>query len=265
MKRLNLLSLTPFDTLLSSARLLSINNHPMEAMEFLKMRVQAVPWDDEARLELAKIQFTANADLADATTSLHAIAASSRALYGTRTLAAREQGVRSAAEAAGSAELDLLSKRLPLTPATADVPHFFQGRIAAAEQSSDLTVRVRLLLGAVAERPDDAAVRKLLFSAALQAKQYHVALAVYRRTFPEDIETAAGMAEANLQVGAPAEAARYFGIAASKEIDSVHKEAFLDRARQARAAADRMIENERRRPVMRAELDQPEAVQRRLP
>ncbi len=71
------------------------------------------------------------------------------------------------------------------------------------------------------------------------------------------------MAEAYLQIGQPADAARFFGIAASRETETGRKQALEERRKQALAINDRMLENERRRPMIRAELDQPNSVRRR--
>jgi cellulose synthase operon protein C len=264
LRRLNLLAVTPFENLLPSARVLSAADRSADAIAFLKLRLQAVPWDDEARLELAKAQMAANVESATAVQNLQAVIRSRRARYDLRTDAARRtRGAQTAT--AGSRELDLLSGLIPTTAAAAEMPYLFAARVAAAGQTTDSSTRVRLLLGAVAERPDDKAVRNLLFSAALEAKQYHTALAAYRRERENDSEAAAAMGEAHLQIGNASEAARFFGIAASGETDARREQTLRDRQKQARADADRLIENERRRPVIRAELDQPEAVHRRLP
>ena len=114
----------------------------------------------------------------------------------------------------------------------------------------------------------DSAVRRLLFLAALESRQYYVALAANRRAGgvdATDVETAAGMAEAHRQIGQPAEAVPLFGLAASLEKDTGRRQALEERQKQAQAASDRLLENERRRPVMRADVDQPNAVRRRLP
>ena len=164
--------------------------------------------------------------------------------------------------------MDLVSNRIRMTPVDADAPYFFAARTVASEQNEDPNVRVRLLLGAIAERPDDSAVRRLLFLAALESRQYYVALAANRRAGgvdATDAETAAGMAEAHQQTGQPAEAVRSFGLAASLEKDTGRRQALEERQKQAQAASDRLLENERRRPVMRADVDQPNAVRRRLP
>jgi len=270
LKRLNRLSPVAFENLLASARVLSQAGHPVEAEEFLKLRMQAVPWDDEARLELARVEIAVNRQRDLATENLQKVVSSRQAPYDIRTEAAREQAKSGVTPPGptGSREMDLLSNRIRMTPDTADAPYFFAARTVASEQNADPNVRVRLLLGAIAERPDDSAVRRLLFLAALESRQYYVALAANRRAGgvgATDVETAAGMAEAHLQIGQPVEAVPLFGLAASLEKDAGRRQALEERQKQAHAASDRLLENERRRPVMRADVDQPNAVRRRLP
>ena len=267
LRRLNRISAAPFEHLLASSRVLSGNGHPAEAEEFLRLRVQAVPWDSEARLELAKVLIASNRQRDVATQNLQTIVSSAASPYDIRTAAAREQArARIAASGStGSRELDVLSNRTPMTPANADAPFFFAARTAAAEQATDPSIRVRLLLAAIAERPDDSPARLSLFRAALAARQYHDVLAVFRRGDASDVETAAGIAEAHQQLGEFAAAAASYARAASLEKDPARKDAFLTRQREAQAANDRELENERRRPVIRADVDQPNAVRRRIP
>jgi tetratricopeptide (TPR) repeat protein len=269
LKTVNQISAVPFEQLLASARVFSESGHPREAQEFLKERVQAVPWDSEARLQLAKTENALNRkDLASA--DLQKVVISREALYDIRTQAAREQAKAGpAGGTTGTREMDLLSNRIPLTADSADAPFFFAARIAAAEQVSDSSVKVRLLLGAVSERPGDSTARRNLFSAALASRQYRVALAAGRRedvesVEPRDTDMASGLADAHQQLGEFREAMRFFRLAASIEKDSARRQTFEDRAKQAQTANDRQLEDERRRPAMRADLDQPNVVGRRV-
>jgi tetratricopeptide (TPR) repeat protein len=269
LKTLNQISTTPFEQLLASARVFSESGHPREAQDFLKERVQAVPWDSEARLELAKTESALNRkDLASA--DLQKVVISREAPYDVRTQAAREQAKTGAGGGTtGTREMDLLSNRVALTADSADAPFFFAARIAAAEQVSDPAVKVRLLSGAISERPADSTVRRNLFSAALASRQYRVALAVERRDDDEglqlrDADTASGLADAHQQLGEFADAMRFFKLAASLEKDNARRQTFEERAKQAQSANERRMEDERRRPAMRADLDQPNVVGRRV-
>ncbi|HEY2381759.1 MAG TPA: hypothetical protein VGK48_11330 [Terriglobia bacterium] len=256
----------PFDHLIASARVFSENAHPSEAQPFLKVRVQAVPWDYEARLELAKVEAALN-QLTLAMDDLQKIVSASAAPYDIRTQAAQEQAKNGTAPAdsTGSRELDVLSNRTPRTAANTDAPFFFAARLAAAEQSNDPNVKVQLLLNAIAERPDDMTVQRSLFSAAMAARQYRVALAVDSARYPQDPEMAAGVAEAHQQIGEFDQAVRFYKMAAVQEKDAGRRQALEAKEKEAQAANDRKIENERRRPVMRADFDQPNVVGRRLP
>jgi tetratricopeptide (TPR) repeat protein len=266
LRTLNQIDPTPFEHLLAAARLFSDNGHPTEAQEFLKMRIQAAPWDNEARLESAKVEIALN-QKNPARDDLQKIVGSTEAAYDLRTAAAREEGKNGMAAAGSTAsrELDLLSNRIPLTAANADAPFFFAARMFAAEQNSDPNVRVQLLLGAIAERPDAPGVRRKLFEAAFAARQFRLALAVDRIFNPDSPQLAADLAEAHQQVGEFAEAVRLSKTASSLEKDNSRRQVLEDRAKQAQAAYDRFLENQRRRPVMRADLDQPNPVRRRLP
>ena len=266
LRRLNRLSAVPFENLLASGRLFSDNGHPLEAQEFLQLRVQAAPWDHEARLELAKVEMALNRkDLAGS--DLQKTLSAPEAPYDIRTQAAREEGKSSLAPAGstGSREMDLLSNRIPMTAGNADAPFFFAARTVASEQAPDPSVKVRLLIAAIAERPDDSDVRRLLFAAARDARQYRLVLALMRNIEPANSGLAADLADAHQQAGEFAEALRLFKVAVSLERDTTKKQAFDEKAKQAEAANDRQLENQRRRPVMRADLDQPNVVKRRLP
>jgi tetratricopeptide (TPR) repeat protein len=266
LRRLNRASAVPFEHLLASGRVLSGNGHPVEAEEFFRLRVQAVPWDGEARLDLAKVLLASNRQRDVAAQNLQMIVSSSVLPYDIRTAAAREEGRAGlTGGSTGSRELDVLSNRTPMTPASADAPYYFAARTAAAEQSTDANVRVRLLLAAIAERPDDAPTRRSLFRAALAARQYRLVLAAVHRGDESDVETTTGVAEAHQQLGEFAVAAASYGRAASLEKDTTRKDALLTRQREAQAATDRALENERRRPMIRADVDQPNAVRRRIP
>ncbi len=55
LRRMNLVSGAPFESLLPAARLLESTGHSAEANEFLAVRLRAVPWDFEARLMSARL------------------------------------------------------------------------------------------------------------------------------------------------------------------------------------------------------------------
>jgi hypothetical protein len=255
-----------FEQLSASARVFSVTGHPREAQDFLKLRIQAAPWDYEARLELAKTEAALN-QRDPAANDLQKIVISHEAAYGIRTQAAQEQGKNRLASAGstGSREMDLLSNRAQLTADSADSAFFFAARTVAAEQSPDANVKVRLLLGAIAERPDDNDVRRMLLSAAVASRQYRLAVAANRDFSEQDPKILSDLADAHQQLGEFADAVRLYKRSAALEKDNSRRQALEDKAKQAQTANERRLENDRRRPVMRADLDQPNVVRRRLP
>ena len=174
LRRMALVAGEPFENLPAAAQLLLKYGHPAEALEFLSARVKAVPWDDQARVELAKTESAAYHG--SPTDSLSSVASSSLAPYSTRAEAA-EALAESKAHAAslGSGELDLLAKGTTQDAPAAEQPGYFYARVHAAERASDAASRVRLLLGAVAILPQDESTRVPLFRAAVAAGQDQLA------------------------------------------------------------------------------------------
>jgi hypothetical protein len=151
-----------------------------------------------------------------------------------------------------------------MTVANAGASGFFAARLAAAEDASP-ELRYQLLLGALAERPDESDARKQFLSAALATTRYAESLAAYPTTVDVDFEIARSLAEASLALGRPSDAVRYFAIAIAQGDDPEARLALEAGREAAQSAYDRILEDERRRPVMREDLDQPGPVRRRLP
>src|SRR5262249_31254690 len=110
-------------------------------------------------------------------------------------------------------ELDLLSNRVQLTADNADSTFFFAARTFAAEQNSDPNIKARLLLAAIAERPDDSDVRRMLVSAAVASRQFRLAVAANRDFDGRETSDAgitSDLADAHQQLGEFAEAARLY-------------------------------------------------------
>jgi len=176
LRRMALVAGEPFENLTAAAGLLMKNGHPAEAVEFLSARVKAVPWDAQARLELAKAQMAGNRDRASAQGLLSSVAPSPEAPYATRAAAAQAfASLQAEGVNFGSGELNLLARVGPQDAAAAEQPGYFYARIQAAERVSDPATRVRLLLDAVAIEPQDESPRLPLFRAAVSAGQYPLA------------------------------------------------------------------------------------------
>ena len=138
LRRLTLVVGEPFDHLAASGALLERLNRPAEALEFRRARVQAVPWDAEAHIALARAEIAAARDRAGALDRLRRMAESPKERYAVRVEAAR--AFASAGGVLGrppQTEIDWLRARSDLTPAAADRPMFVAARLAAAERATD--------------------------------------------------------------------------------------------------------------------------------
>ncbi len=167
LRRMNLVAGEPFVNLRPAADLLVKNGHPAEALEFLTARVEAVPWDADARLVLAKAQLAANHDQVTAQKLLSSVSSAPEAPYATRAAAAQVfAGLQAPGATFGSGELDWLAKGGSPDAASAEQPGYFFARVEAAKRATDPATRVRLLLGSVAIVPQDNSPRIPLFHAA---------------------------------------------------------------------------------------------------
>jgi hypothetical protein len=174
--RMTLVVGEPFENLADAADLLGRTGHPAEALPFLTDRVRAVPWDFAAKAQLGKLLISTSKDQGVA--MLRGAAESNDAKYETRVAAARILGESKAAElTTNCAELNLLSGPSPIPPASAEKPYFYYARLAAAAQSSDSAVKLRLLQGAAAIEPENDQPKLALFDEAYRAKRYQTAIA----------------------------------------------------------------------------------------
>lgn len=174
LRRMALVAGEPFENLTAASELLLKYGHPAEAIEFLSARVKAVPWDDQARVELSKTEIAAHHG--SPSDALSSVARSRLAPYSTRAQAAEALAELTAQAASlGSGELDLLAKGTTQVAPAAEQPGYFSARVRAAERASDAATRVRLLLGAVAIEPQEESVRVPLFRAAVAAGQDQLA------------------------------------------------------------------------------------------
>jgi hypothetical protein len=178
LRRMTLVVGEPFENLADAAELLNKTGHPAEALPFLSDRVRAVPWDLSAKAQLGKLLVAAGADRDRGILMLRATAESNEATYETRAAAARFLGESKAAVlATASAELNLLSGPAPIPTASAEKPYFYYARLAAAAQSSDAAVKIRLWEGAASIEPDSDDPKLALFDEAYRAKRYQTAIA----------------------------------------------------------------------------------------
>ena len=179
LRRMMLVSGEPFENFVPAADLLERFSRTREAIEFLTARVRAVPWDDDARLKLAKAQH--------AVPALTAIVTDPLAPYDDRTEAARLLAKLSGTPPAGiSGELAVLAHGR-IEPAAAEQPLYFESRVTAAEATAEPLIRARLLRGALAIQPDSVSTRLAVFRAEFAAKQYQLAVSAVKPIEPNSI------------------------------------------------------------------------------
>jgi predicted Zn-dependent protease len=154
LRRMNRVAGQPFENLAAAGDLLVKMAHPAEATEFYALRVKAVPWDADARLKLAQAEAAANTQRNDAIQLLISVASSPNANYAKRAAGAESlAALKAPAPSLGSAELEWLIRGGPV--AAAESPGFFYARIRAAREAADAATQIRLLLEAIALRPED--------------------------------------------------------------------------------------------------------------
>jgi thioredoxin-like negative regulator of GroEL len=276
--RLTLVVGEPFDNLAACGALLERLDHPAEALEFRKARVQAVPWDPAAQIALARVEIAAGQDHAEALDRLGRIADSPAQRYAVRVEASRafaSSGGRLGRQP--RSELDWLRAPADMTPSTADQPMFVAARVLAAERAAEPSTRVNLLLAAVATAPGDASLRVPLVRAELGARKPADAIEalqpVVRRsrsladiglTSADRSRLARELGDACLQLDRLSDAVRFFTIALEgqgaaaraplrRSIATINEEI----SRRARNAA--------RQPHIGEALDQPQLVRPRIP
>lgn len=189
LNRMALVADDGFDTLLPAAELLSKYGKTTEAAQFIRKRIQAVPWDSEAKVQLSRTLPSGSAErdrfLADAFTDRYAA-------YKVRADAARLAAPRPVSAVAGT-ELALLSSS-PIAPEAASKAGLVEARIDAARATGDLQIQLRLWREALALAPTDARVRLGTLRAAIALQRDSLSLALVQprgqpsRRFAEEPE-----------------------------------------------------------------------------
>ena len=172
LNRMALVSEEGFDSLPRAAELLGKYARTADAVDFIRRRIKAVPWDAEASLALAR---NLPAGSAERGPLLAALVADSQAAYRLRAQAARMAGPRSGA--APGTELAVLSSPA-VTPEAAEKPYQLEARIEAARTSSNPEVQLRLWREAVAITPADQRARLGTLRAAIALRRDSLALAL---------------------------------------------------------------------------------------
>jgi cellulose synthase operon protein C len=276
--RLTLIVGEPFENLTASAALLERLNHQSEALEFRKARVEAVPWDAEAEIALARTAIAAASDRADALSRLGRIADSMNERYATRVAAARAfSGAGGQLDRPVRTELDLLRAPAQLTAAAVDRPMFVAARMTAAERAADASVRVDLLRAAVAADSQSSTLRVPLFRAELAAAKPADAIEAIQPMLARSrslnglglsasarSRLANEVGEAYARIDRLADAVRFLTIALEGQ-SAAGRAPIRQRIAALNDELGRRARNETRQPRIGDALDQPQLVRPKIP
>ena len=301
LKRLTLISGNPYADADSAASLLETKQKFAEAIQFLQPLVQASPWDAGLKVRLAAATLAVNANEPQSVATLTAVATDPKAKYAERLAAAKALKSHGAANVElGSAELNLLARAGCPGADEAGKPFFVEARRAAAACAADKQVKERLLHSAIADAPDNAALRLEYVSAAFAAGQDARALLAAepflaggsfygQRSAPaydssEDEADVGSQQTPVLSTLKPEDAAKltWFAIharekrheasealklarnAAGLEKDPARRNKFVAEQKRLETAAARVRENAARAPNIQKDLDQDRVVRPRL-
>ena len=159
----------PFENLAQAASLLERSGLKAEAAAYAAELHKAMPWNEGAALAAAR--------LSDSRADLDRLRKQNEATYPTRVEAAKALRAMHSAMA-GPGELDLLTQER-IQPAQAELPYASDVRVAAAAQTTDAAAQVKLLMEAIAIRPEMTAPRRDLAQAALGAKRDRLAVVAF--------------------------------------------------------------------------------------
>ncbi|MGA3042647.1 MAG: tetratricopeptide repeat protein [Bryobacteraceae bacterium] len=171
-----------FETLLPAAELLGKYGKMAESAGFIRRRIQAVPWDSEAKVQLAR---TLPKDSTERQRLLTAAVTDREAVYPLRAEAARLAAPQRLADVSGT-ELALLSSAA-IAPDAAEKPYQVEARIQAAGAEGDPEVKLRLWRDALALAPADGRVRLGALRSAMALRRDSLALALERAGGRPDI------------------------------------------------------------------------------
>jgi tetratricopeptide (TPR) repeat protein len=175
--RMTLTTANPFEAQDPAAALLARTGHFNEAIPFLEELTIAMPWNAEYRVRLAQAKLQARRDEQSARKELAAVAQDMKASYDVRSAAAQALAGTGRTDL-GSRELNLLAGAAP-TLAEANQPFFFRARLSAAARLDNASQKA-LLRAALEEYPYADGARVLLLRAAMQAGDYHLAVATMK-------------------------------------------------------------------------------------
>ena len=250
-----------FDTLLPAAELFNKYGETPQAADFIRRRVTAVPWDADAKVQLAS---TLSAGSAERERLLSAVVTDGQAQYKLRAEAARLASPQSLAGVAGT-ELALLSSA-NIPPSAAEKPYQMEARIYAARQVVDPEVKLRLWREALAIAPSDSRVMLGALQSALALRRDNLALAFAQSSSGsgQQAEIAESLAAAAERIDDLQTAQNYLRSAINLRPQD-QREALTAKLNALTAELDRRAKNAARQPVIKNVIEQDQMVRARIP
>jgi hypothetical protein len=267
LNRMALVAEEGFESLLPAAELLGKYGRTAEAAVFFRRRIQAVPWDAVARVELARSLPMGSPErgplIAFAVTD-------SLATYELRAQAARMAKPGPSPAAAG-AELALLSSA-HITPEAAAKPYQVEARIDAAGQSSDPEVQLRLWREALAIDPADPRVRLGALRASMALKRDSLSLALEKFRPSQRPSELSGDEQASIDESLAAAAERLDDLATAQNYlrqalvlrSGAQRQAVQQHIAALEAEQSRRSRNVARQPQVREQIEQGQIVAPRV-
>jgi hypothetical protein len=224
--------------------------------------LKAVPWDSEARVQLARILTNGSTEREQLLT---AAVTDDLAPYRVRAEAASLAAPHPLAAVSGT-ELALLCQNA-IAPDAAEKDYQVEARIQAADQAVDPEVKLRLWRQALAIAPADRRVRLGALLAAIALRRDSLTLALDRRDAPDTAAVAESLAAAAERLDDLITAQSYLRNAIElrprNPVDSggdalqIHLNALI-------AEQDRRTKNSARQPVIKNSIEQDQLVRPRI-
>ncbi len=302
LKRLTLISASPYADADSAASLLEMRGRNAEALQFLQPLAEAFPWNATYKVRLSVAILATKSPTPQALEALAFVAADPKAKYSERLAAAKAlKGHAAPSTATRSTELDLLMRAGCPSESDANKPFFVDARMAAAACAPDNKTRERLLRAAIAAAPMNAELRLDYVSAAFVAgldasalvatepmlenggtfygqryaqgyDSFHSEGYVGQQKIPAlstlNLESASRLTwfavRAYQKRHEPDEALQLVQRSVGSETDSARRHALEEERKRLETDVALTLENESRAPKIHAELDQDRVVRPRL-
>jgi hypothetical protein len=260
LNRMSLVIEDGFDTLLPAAELLGKYGRTAEAEEFIRRRIKAVPWDSDAKVQLAR---SLSAGAAERVSLLTDAVTDTQAAYKFRAQAARLAAPQTLPGVSGT-ELALLSSA-SITPDAAAKPFQVEARIDAARAVANPEVKLRLWREALAIAPGDQHVILGALQAATVLRRDNLSLALAPQLDEQERGSMADSLAAAAERLDDLTTAQSYLRTAIELRPAAQRDALTARLNALTAEQDRRAKNAARQPVIKNVIEQDQVVRARIP